>query len=116
MQEFEPEALTELIGRIYESAVDSSQWSDFLALVERFHPDCRITLFGHEGGRPSEALTVHKNYQPDDLRAYLPEVLRLPDPEATARLEALIRCYDPCISCATHFLELDVQRLPGSGG
>ncbi len=49
----------------------------------------------------------------DDLRAYLPEVLALPDAEATARLEALIRCYDPCISCATHFLELDVERLPG---
>ncbi|MET0772009.1 MAG: nickel-dependent hydrogenase large subunit, partial [Candidatus Limnocylindrales bacterium] len=48
----------------------------------------------------------------DDLRAYLPLVLALPDPVATARLEALIRCYDPCISCATHFLELDVQRLP----
>jgi coenzyme F420-reducing hydrogenase alpha subunit len=50
----------------------------------------------------------------DDLRAYLPEVLRLPDAEATARLEALIRCYDPCISCATHFLELDVERLPAA--
>jgi coenzyme F420-reducing hydrogenase alpha subunit len=49
----------------------------------------------------------------DDLRAYLPGVLALPDEVATARLEALIRCYDPCISCATHFLELDVQRLPG---
>jgi coenzyme F420-reducing hydrogenase alpha subunit len=46
----------------------------------------------------------------DDLRGYLPEVLRLPDQEATARLEALIRCYDPCISCATHFLTLDVTR------
>lgn len=48
----------------------------------------------------------------DDLRAFLPTVLGLPDREATDRLEALIRCYDPCISCATHFLEVDVQRLP----
>jgi coenzyme F420-reducing hydrogenase alpha subunit len=50
----------------------------------------------------------------DDLRGYLPDVLRLPDEEATARLEALIRCYDPCISCATHFLTLDVRRTPES--
>jgi coenzyme F420-reducing hydrogenase alpha subunit len=50
----------------------------------------------------------------DDLRAYLPRVLASPDQVATARLEALIRCYDPCISCATHVLELDVQRLPAS--
>ncbi len=48
----------------------------------------------------------------DDLRAYLPPLLALPDAVATGRLEALIRCYDPCISCATHFLELDVERLP----
>jgi coenzyme F420-reducing hydrogenase alpha subunit len=46
----------------------------------------------------------------DDLRAFLPDVLRLPDAEATARLEALIRCYDPCISCATHFLDVSVRR------
>jgi coenzyme F420-reducing hydrogenase alpha subunit len=48
----------------------------------------------------------------DDLRGYLPGVLSLPDDQATARLEALIRCYDPCISCATHFLDLDVRRVP----
>jgi coenzyme F420-reducing hydrogenase alpha subunit len=48
----------------------------------------------------------------DDLRAFLPSVLPLPDPEATARLEALIRCYDPCISCATHFLTLEVEEAP----
>jgi coenzyme F420-reducing hydrogenase alpha subunit len=48
----------------------------------------------------------------DDLRAYLPGVLALPDRAATDKLEALIRCYDPCISCATHFLELDVARIP----
>jgi coenzyme F420-reducing hydrogenase alpha subunit len=49
----------------------------------------------------------------DDLRGYVPAVLDLPEPEAAARLEALIRCYDPCISCATHFLDLEVERLPG---
>jgi coenzyme F420-reducing hydrogenase alpha subunit len=48
----------------------------------------------------------------DDLRAFLPGVLALSDRAATDRLEALIRCYDPCISCSTHFLELDLQRLP----
>jgi coenzyme F420-reducing hydrogenase alpha subunit len=46
----------------------------------------------------------------DDLRGYLPGVLALPDADATARLESLIRCYDPCISCATHFLTLNVTR------
>ena len=34
----------------------------------------------------------------------------LPHDEATHRLEQLIRSYDPCISCATHFLDLRVER------
>jgi coenzyme F420-reducing hydrogenase alpha subunit len=29
--------------------------------------------------------------------------------EATRRAEQLIRSYDPCISCATHFLELRIE-------
>jgi coenzyme F420-reducing hydrogenase alpha subunit len=46
----------------------------------------------------------------DDLRAYLPSVAALDDPEATRRCEHLIRNYDPCISCATHFLKLKLER------
>ncbi|MCK6457057.1 MAG: Ni/Fe hydrogenase subunit alpha [Phycisphaerae bacterium] len=46
----------------------------------------------------------------DDLRAFLPQALALPEEEATLRCEQLIRNYDPCISCATHFLRLHVER------
>jgi sulfhydrogenase subunit alpha len=45
-----------------------------------------------------------------DLAAFAPSVLELPHAEATDRLEQLIRSYDPCISCATHFLDLRVQE------
>jgi len=43
-----------------------------------------------------------------DLAAFAPSVLDLPDHEAVHRLEMLIRAYDPCISCATHFLDLRI--------
>ena len=43
-----------------------------------------------------------------DLAAFAPSVLDLPQAEATKRLEMLIRAYDPCISCATHFLDLSI--------
>jgi coenzyme F420-reducing hydrogenase alpha subunit len=46
----------------------------------------------------------------EDLRAYVPQVLGLDDAKATLRCEHLIRNYDPCISCATHFLRLQVER------
>jgi coenzyme F420-reducing hydrogenase alpha subunit len=42
-----------------------------------------------------------------DLAAYLPTVLGRDDADATRRCEHLIRTYDPCISCATHFLRID---------
>ena len=31
---------------------------------------------------------------------------------ATRRFEQLIRSYDPCISCAAHFLDLAVEAVP----
>lgn len=44
-----------------------------------------------------------------DIATFAPAVLDLPMGEATHRLEQLIRSYDPCISCATHFLDLSVE-------
>jgi coenzyme F420-reducing hydrogenase alpha subunit len=44
-----------------------------------------------------------------DLAEFAPSVLHLPRAEATHRIEQLIRSYDPCISCATHFLDFSVE-------
>ncbi len=45
-----------------------------------------------------------------DLWQFAPQVLDLKHEEATLACEHLIRTYDPCISCATHFLTLKVDR------
>jgi coenzyme F420-reducing hydrogenase alpha subunit len=50
----------------------------------------------------------------DDLRAFVPRVLQADDATATRHCEHLIRNYDPCISCATHFLKLTVDRRESS--
>jgi sulfhydrogenase subunit alpha len=47
-----------------------------------------------------------------DLRALIPGILPLPDPQATRACENLIRNYDPCISCATHFLRIKWHQQP----
>lgn len=47
----------------------------------------------------------------DDLRSYLPQVLHLQDKDVALGCERIIRSYDPCISCATHFLKLDINHL-----
>jgi coenzyme F420-reducing hydrogenase alpha subunit len=69
-----------------------------------------------EEGRVVKARIVpptsqNQAFMEDDMRGFAGSVLDLPEPEAAARLEALIRCYDPCISCATHFLRLEVERI-----
>lgn len=45
-----------------------------------------------------------------DLAGVAPTLLALPHEEATRRCEQLIRAHDPCISCATHFLKLTIER------
>ena len=46
----------------------------------------------------------------NDLRAYVPRVLSYDDAVATQKCEHMIRNYDPCISCSTHFLDLRIDR------
>jgi coenzyme F420-reducing hydrogenase alpha subunit len=48
----------------------------------------------------------------EDLRRFVQEHLRLSKAALTRRCEQAVRNYDPCISCATHFLTLEI----GSGG
>jgi coenzyme F420-reducing hydrogenase alpha subunit len=47
----------------------------------------------------------------DDLRAVVGRYSELADDELRHVCEQAIRNYDPCISCATHFLDLEVERL-----
>ncbi|RJP34435.1 MAG: Ni/Fe hydrogenase subunit alpha [Phycisphaerales bacterium] len=46
-----------------------------------------------------------------DMRAMMPSMLAadMSREQMTHRLEMLVRAYDPCISCATHFLDIEWQ-------
>jgi coenzyme F420-reducing hydrogenase alpha subunit len=46
----------------------------------------------------------------DDLRRVVEGGLDLTDEDLTWRCEQAVRNHDPCISCATHFLDVTVQR------
>jgi coenzyme F420-reducing hydrogenase alpha subunit len=45
-----------------------------------------------------------------DLFELAQKIINLPEAEATLTAEHLVRSYDPCISCATHFLKLKVEE------
>jgi coenzyme F420-reducing hydrogenase alpha subunit len=44
------------------------------------------------------------------LHSFVEQHADLPDDELHLRCEQAIRSYDPCISCATHFLKLEIDR------
>lgn len=44
-----------------------------------------------------------------DLWALAPTAINQPQEEASLTFEHLLRSYDPCISCATHFLKLRIE-------
>ena len=46
----------------------------------------------------------------DDLREYAAGLATWPLEEATWKCEQAVRNYDPCISCATHFLKVEIER------
>jgi coenzyme F420-reducing hydrogenase alpha subunit len=46
----------------------------------------------------------------EDLRGFVQANLELPDEKLQWRCEQAVRNYDPCISCSTHFLRLELDR------
>lgn len=68
-----------------------------------------------EGGLIREARIIPPTSQnqktiENDLRTYVEQHLHLPEAQLTWQCEQAIRNYDPCISCATHFLKLQIER------
>jgi sulfhydrogenase subunit alpha len=47
----------------------------------------------------------HANIQ-QDMEKLVPEILNRPQKEIELTLEMLVRAYDPCISCSTHYLDI----------
>ncbi|RLF28361.1 MAG: Ni/Fe hydrogenase subunit alpha [Thermoplasmata archaeon] len=51
----------------------------------------------------------HGNIQ-KDMEAFVPGLLDKPEKEIELNLEMLVRAYDPCISCSTHYLKVEFVR------
>lgn len=77
-------------------------------LYHRYHLD--------ESGKISEAKIVPPTSQNQptieaDLQRMIPQYLHLSEQRLQHQCEQAIRNYDPCISCATHFLQLHRRRV-----
>ena len=47
----------------------------------------------------------HANIQ-KDMETFVPQIIDKPEKEIELDLEMLVRAYDPCISCSTHYLDV----------
>jgi coenzyme F420-reducing hydrogenase alpha subunit len=45
-----------------------------------------------------------------DFQAFVPQLVGLSDEELTLKCEMMIRNYDPCQSCATHSIKVNLRR------
>ncbi|TWT48048.1 NAD-reducing hydrogenase HoxS subunit beta [Rubripirellula amarantea] len=77
-------------------------------LYHRYHFD--------DDGKIAEAKIVPPTSQnqpqiESDLRRWVTQILTDDDAATARKCENLVRCYDPCISCSTHFLKLKVDRV-----
>ncbi len=46
-----------------------------------------------------------------DLQNFVPKFFHLPKEKLIHKCEQTIRNYDPCISCSTHFLNLNIEHI-----
>ncbi len=79
----------------------------------------RGTIYQHytidEEGKVVQAVIIPPTSQNQaqieiDLRAWVPRVIHETEAVLSRQCENLVRCYDPCISCSTHFLKLRIER------
>ena len=76
-------------------------------LYHRYDVDAEGTIVAAKIVPPTSQNLRHME---KDLWDFLPGVLDRPDEELTRLAEMVVRNYDPCISCATHFLRSDIER------
>ncbi len=92
-------------GRTVEGAAVTEAPRGILYHRYRLAPDGRI-----EKATIVPPTSQNQKRIEEDLRHLVVRSLALDDAALTGACERAIRNHDPCISCATHFLEVDVER------
>jgi coenzyme F420-reducing hydrogenase alpha subunit len=90
--------LAEKLRVALDQALDTVRWAAGFEFPD-FHHDHEML-----------ALSQNQASIEDDLRRFVAGRLDLDDEHLTRQCEQAIRNYDPCIACATHFLDLTVDR------
>ena len=77
-------------------------------LYHRYQVDDRGTILDAKIVPPT---SQNQKAIEEDLRYFVPEHLALPQEDLRWRCERVIRNYDPCLSCSTHSLKLEIEQV-----
>jgi coenzyme F420-reducing hydrogenase alpha subunit len=78
-------------------------------LYHRYKIDARGTILDAKIVPPT---SQNQKVIEQDLRQVVEKEIALPKEKLTWRCEQTVRNYDPCISCSTHFLKLEIREAP----
>jgi len=108
----------ELIDRLFDNKIKDEKSGDFKIKEGRGVGICEVPrgMLIHDytlnsKGRCTKANCViptnqnHANIQ-KDMEKLVPEIIDNPKKDIELNLEMLVRAYDPCISCSTHYLDV----------
>ncbi len=117
------------VAQCYETAIDRINWLDEHGLHEEDRTvqvkagrgvgssDVPRGILFHEYEIDDSGTIVDANLMiptnqnlnniEHDMRALVPEIIDQPPDDVRQTLEMLVRAYDPCISCATHLLDVE---------
>jgi len=76
-------------------------------LYHRYRIDEAGTILGAQIVPPT---SQNQKTIEEDLRRFIPPRVALPKDQLQWECEQAVRNYDPCISCATHFLKLEIRH------
>jgi DNA-binding CsgD family transcriptional regulator/PAS domain-containing protein len=65
-----PVLVAELVGGIYEAALDPQLWRQFVDRIEAIYPDLTVMLFSHESGDSGGGLSIVANFSEAAQRDY----------------------------------------------
>ena len=77
------------------------------SLYHRYQIDDRGSILDAKIAPPTaqNQITIER-----DLWEFVERNIDLPEENLRSQCEQVIRNYDPCISCSTHFLKLEIER------
>ncbi|HTT64119.1 MAG TPA: Ni/Fe hydrogenase subunit alpha [Bryobacteraceae bacterium] len=105
--QYEPPAVPRVEGRVRAGVGHAATEAPRGVLYHRYEIDEHGLIVNAQIVPPT---AQNQKRIEDDLWHFVPQLTNLPLDQITAKCEQAVRNYDPCISCATHFVKVEREE------